>query len=54
MFIEVVDPSEVEGPIHVVPEVWDDEKAHVFDTDCWCSPRIDGQYLHHRSVFDDR
>lgn len=43
-----------DAPIHDVPEVWDDEKMHVLDIDCWCLPRLDGQYVRHRGVFDDR
>ncbi len=55
---EVVDPDEVDGPINVVPECWDDEKSHQLAADwsddqrCWCDPLIDGKYIRHRSVFD--
>lgn len=52
--IEIVDPEDVVGPVHVMPLVWSDEKYHVFDSDCWCEPRIVGQLIRHRSVFDDR
>ena len=56
MRIEAVNPDEIEGPINVVPEVWVDEKMHELAADwsedpCWCEPRIEGKYLHHRSVF---
>lgn len=54
---EVVNPDDVDGPINVVPETWDDEKPHELNADwsqepCWCEPRIEGKYVRHRSVFD--
>lgn len=55
--VRVVDPDDVQGPIHDVPETWDDEKPHDLSADwsedlCWCKPRIDGKYIRHASVFD--
>lgn len=49
--------DEIDGPIDVFPETWNDEKMHVggLSSDqgqCWCEPRIDGRYIHHRSVLD--
>lgn len=54
---EVVDPADVDGPIHVVPATWDDEKPHELGADwtdswCWCEPTVDGKYVRHVSVFD--
>jgi hypothetical protein len=52
-----INPENVDRPIHVVPEVWDDEKPHELSSGwdeqrCWCVPLIDGQYVRHVSVFD--
>lgn len=57
MNFEVIDPDKVEGPINVVPLVWDDEKSHKLVADwgedpCWCEPLIEGKYVHHRNIFD--
>ena len=27
--------------VHHLPETWSDERAHVIDRDCWCTPAVD-------------
>ena len=31
------------GPLHVLPEVWSDERQHILDDAgrCWCGPMVE-------------